>query len=327
MGTRDCDLIIIGAGPAGLSAAINGASEGLKIILIDSGPNLGGQAAQSSLIENYPGFPDGISGSDLIGRFYQQTRKFSAEIHCPLVATNLELDGARRIVTTRSGDTFAARMAILSGGLSYRKLEAKGVPELQEKGVVYGAPTCDPLSMGDCSICIVGGANSAGQAAMHMSRNPAARIRLLVRKRLEDQMSTYLVDRIRVAGNIEVIEGVEVVETAGEQSLERVSIMRMSDASVEHIDATYLFIFIGAQPKVEWLDGSVAMDERKFILTGTDLDAHWKLDRNPFGFETSMPGVFCAGDLRGNSTKRIAAAAGEGAVALQYCHGFSRIDH
>ena len=326
MTTRECDLIIVGAGPAGFSAAINGASEGLKIILIDSGPSLGGQARQSSLIENYPGFPEGISGPDLIDLLHRQTRKFNAQIECPQVASSLELDGRHRVITTKAGDLFVSRMAILSGGLSYRKLDAKGVPDLMGKGVVYGAPTCDPLKLGSCDICIVGGANSAGQAAMHLSRNPEARIRLLIRKGLADQMSTYLVERIRVTPNIEVIEGVEVSEVAGEHMLQSVQVRRFADGSFDHIDAAHLFIFIGAQPKVEWLDGSVAMDERKFIRTGTDLDADWKLARNPFGFETSMPGVFCAGDLRWNSTKRIAAAAGEGAVALQYCHGYSRTD-
>ena len=212
MTTRECDLIIVGAGPAGFSAAINGASEGLKIILIDSGPSLGGQARQSSLIENYPGFPDGISGPDLIDLLHRQTRKFNAQIECPQVASSLELDGRHRVITTKDGDLFVSRMAILSGGLSYRKLDAKGVPDLMGKGVVYGAPTCDPLKLGSCDICIVGGANSAGQAAMHLSRNPEARIRLLIRKGLADQMSTYLVERIRITKNIEVIEGVEVSE-------------------------------------------------------------------------------------------------------------------
>lgn len=326
MGTSECDLIIVGAGPAGFSAAINGASEGLDVILIDSGPKLGGQAAKSSLIENYPGFPEGISGPDLIERFAKQAEKFRTRIECPQRANNLYMDGDRRIITTKSGDVFAGKMVILSGGLSYRKLEVPGVNEFMGKGVLYGAPTCDPTALGACHICIVGGANSAGQAAMHMSRNPRALVRLLVRRSIEDQMSTYLIERIRETRNIEVIEGVEVTEACGDVALSRVTVSRLSDKSTSFVDANHLFIFIGAQPKVDWITGTVAMDARGFILTGRDLDGAWTLDRDPFGFETSIPGVFCCGDLRAGSTKRIASAGGEGSVALQYCHDFRALN-
>ncbi len=324
--TKECDLIIVGAGPSGFSAAINGASEGLKVAIIDSGPDLGGQAAQSSLIENYPGFPEGISGTDLIERFVRQARNFNADILFPQRANRLIMDGRRRIVTTKEDCEFVGRMVILSGGLSYRKLQAAGMAGLYEKGVRYGAPTCDPHAMGTCSIGIVGGANSAGQAAMHMSKNPCASVRLYVRKKIADQMSTYLIDRIRATPNIEVVEGVEVIEVAGEESLERVTIRNLVDKSTTKDDLQHLFIFIGAQPKVEWLGDGVAMDKLGFIRTGADLDDRWSVaTRDPFGFETSMPGVFCCGDLRLGSTKRIAAAGGEGVVALQHCHNFTRI--
>jgi len=316
----------VGGGPAGLSAAINGASEGLRIILMDSGPELGGQAAKSSLIENYPGFPEGASGSDLIGRFIEQAKKFNTLVECPQTAIGLRADGNRRIVTTDDEEIIAARMVILSAGLSYRRLAAPGIGHLMGRGVLYGAPTYDPRTMGSCKICIVGGANSAGQAAMHLSRNPTASIRLLIRKDLRAQMSTYLVDRIIETENIEVCEGVEVIGVDGKQSLETVTIKKMADGSEEQIDANHLFIFIGASPKTMWLNGSVAMDEKKFILTGPELLDSWKLtERLPLGFETSMPGVFACGDVRAGSTKRIASAVGEGSVALQYCHNYSRL--
>ncbi|MBU2330112.1 NAD(P)/FAD-dependent oxidoreductase, partial [Patescibacteria group bacterium] len=218
MAKRECDLIIVGGGPAGLSAAINGASEGLNIILIDSGPALGGQAAKSSLIENYPGFPKGITGPDLVGNWIEQAGKFKTVMECPQTALGLRADGDRKIVVT-DDDEIVGKMVILSAGLSYRRLAAPGVSTLMGRGVLYGAPTFDPRSMGDCKICIVGGANSAGQAAMHMSMNPSAQVQLLIRKRLEDQMSTYLVERVRAAENITVCEGVEVIEACGAQSL------------------------------------------------------------------------------------------------------------
>lgn len=322
--SRQCDLLIIGGGPAGLSAAINGASEGLNIILMDSGPQLGGQAAKSSLIENYPGFPEGITGNDLIGRYIEQAKKFKTVVECPQTAIGLRADGMDRIVTTDEEDMIVAKMVILSAGLSYRRLAAPGIGHLMGRGVLYGAPTFDPRSMGSCEICIVGGANSAGQAAMHMSRNPTAKIRLLIRKKIEDQMSTYLVERIREAPNVEICEGVEVIGVDGKQSLEEVVISRIADGSEERLTANHLFIFIGASPKTLWLNGSVAMNERKFILTGIDLKEDWKLERPPLGFETSMPGVFACGDVRFGSTKRIASAVGEGSVALQSCHDYAR---
>lgn len=323
--TIETDLLIIGAGPAGLSAAINGASEGLKITLVDSGPELGGQAVRSSLIENYPGFPDGKSGQDLMNDFVRQARKFNTRIECPQTAIGLRQEGDRKVVVMDDEQEVVAKMVILSAGLSYRRLAAPGIGGLMGRGVLYGAPTYDPARLGDCNICIVGGANSAGQAAMHMSRNPKAHVKLLIRKKIEAQMSQYLIDRITNCSNIDVIEGVEVVEVKGDSSLECVTVKNDQDER-QDIPSNHLFIFIGAMPKTMWLNGSIAMDQKRFILTGSKIPQElWKSERPPLGFETSMPGVFACGDVRLGSTKRIASAVGEGSVALQMCHEFNRL--
>jgi len=323
---KDYDLLIIGGGPAGLGAAINAASEGLSTCLIDSGPELGGQARWSSLIENYGGFPDGISGTDLMGNFIKQAGKFSTELMCPQKATSIREDGDHRIVITDDDDELAARMVIITAGLSYKRLDAKNLGQFMGRGVQYGAPTSDPKSLGTCDICVVGGANSAGQAAMHLSSNPDANVRLLIRKGIEVQMSDYLVQRIRATPNIIVCEGVEVTEVSGKNSLEEVTLKSTQDGTIETIPAHHLFIFIGASPKTQWLNGTVVTDERKFILTGSRLPSGlWTLQRPPLGFETCLPGVFCAGDVRLGSTKRIASAVGEGSVAVQMCHDYARM--
>lgn len=324
-GTQDYDLIVIGGGPAGLAAVINGASEGLKTLLIDSGPMLGGQAAQSSLIENYPGFADGVSGEELIRQCTGQARKFGAQIECPLTAVGIRAEGARRIVTTEDGLTHTGRALILSAGLSYRRLAAQNLGGFIGQGAFYGVPAKDPRAYEDKTVCIVGGANSAGQAAMHLAKNKKVAVKLLIRKTIRDQMSQYLVDRILGTSNIEVLEGVQVSAVDGKSALEEVTIYDASTEKSSAIPAQYLFIFIGAQPKTLWLKHDVAMDDRNFILTGSMLVEHdaWKdPDRLPLTFETSMPGVFACGDVRAGSTKRIASASGEGSVALQLCHTY-----
>jgi thioredoxin reductase (NADPH) len=324
-GTQEYDLIVIGGGPAGLAAIINGASEGLKTLLIDSGPTLGGQAAQSSLIENYPGFSEGVAGEELIRQCVGQARKFGAKIECPLTAIGLRHEGTRRIITTEDGLVHTGRTVILSAGLSYRRLDAENLGGFIGQGAFYGVPAKDSAAYRDKTVCVVGGANSAGQAAMHLAKSGKISIKLLIRKRIEDQMSQYLVERIRAQRNIEVLEGVQVSRVDGKQTLEEVIVFDSAKSEQVSIPAQFLFIFIGAQPKTLWLRGDIAMDDRNFILTGSMLieNKDWKdNDRLPLTFETSMPGVFACGDVRAGSTKRIASASGEGSVALQLCHTY-----
>lgn len=326
------DLVVIGAGPAGLSAAINGASELNRVLLIDSGRRtapgvkiwerrVGGQATGSSRIENYAGFPDGISGLELTGFFERQAEKLGAHILCPEHAASLELqpDGTKRI-TTREGRVVHAKAVILASGLSYRKLEAKGVSELLGKGVLYGAPTTNPNTLGTCTVCVVGGANSAGQAVMHLSQNPNCTIRVLVRgsKPLEAQMSLYLVERIRRCSNVEVLLDVSVTAACGGDRLEAVQ-LRRGDGAESVLPTEHLFVFIGAQPKAEWLGDAVARDPKGFIAAAPDLGSMFG-SRLPF--ETSMPGVFVAGDIRFGSVKRVAAAVGEGSAAIASVHRY-----
>ncbi|TSC61541.1 MAG: thioredoxin reductase (NADPH) [Parcubacteria group bacterium Athens0416_74] len=324
MATRDCKFLIIGGGPAGLTSAINAASEGLSPVLIDSGPRVGGQARQSSLIENYAGFPEGISGPDLLDRFCRQAAKFATRVQCPAKARTLRIDGARKIITT-DDEEFAAKTVLLSIGLSYMRLKAPGMLELLGKGLEYGAPLIDPTTYGKSRICIVGGANSAGQAAMHFSQNPDAHVHLIARSPLEDKMSQYLVDRIRGCANITVHEGAEVSEVHGTEKLTGVS-LKFKDGAASSLDADNMFIFIGAAPKVDWLNGTVGMDAKHFILTGPKLvdTNHWPITRQPYPFETTVPGVFACGDVRLGSVKRVAAAAGEGSAVVPIIHEYLR---
>lgn len=324
MATRDCKFLIIGGGPAGLNCAINAASEGLSPVLLDSGPKVGGQARQSSMIENYGGFPEGIPGPDLLDRFCRQAAKFSTNVLCPAKARTLRIDGARKIVTT-DDEEFAAKSVLLSIGLSYMRLKAPGVLELLGKGVEYGALLVDPMTYGKSRICIVGGANSAGQSAMHFSENPDAHVHLIARSPIEEKMSQYLVDRIRGCTNITVHEGAEVSEVHGIEKLAGVS-LKFKDGTTSSLDADFMYIFIGAAPKVDWLNGTVGMDAKHFILTGPKLLTPnlWLGDRPPFSFETSVPGVFSCGDVRFGSIKRVAAAAGEGSAVTSMIHEYLR---
>jgi len=324
------DLVIVGGGPAGLSAAINGASELQKVVLVDSGKKLpkggykrqlGGQAIGSALIENYAGFPEGISGCDLMSRFVEQARGLGTQILCPEHASSLELiEGGYKKVTTREGSELIAKAVILCNGLSYRKLTAEGLDEHLGRGVMYGVPTSNPRDLGKCTVCIVGGANSAGQAAMHLSQNPQCSIKILIRgtKSIESEMSRYLVNRIRSCDNIEVLEDVTVIGVIGWNRLKGIRLSR-GDGSRFQLPAEHLFIFIGADPKVEWLQGAVMMDSRNFIATGEALGT---LYGPKLHYETSIPGVFAAGDIRHGSIKRVSAAAGEGSGAVALVHQY-----
>ena len=322
------DLVIVGAGAAGLNAAISGASELPRVALLDSGRKLalgeyqrqlGGQAIGSTRIENYAGFPEGLSGCDLMALFERQAIRLGAEIICPQHATSLSLiDGNLKRITTRTNGEFIAKTVILASGLSYRKLEAVGVKELLGKGVQYGAPTFSPDKLGICNICVVGAANSAGQAVMHLSQNPNINIKVLVRGKrpIEDQMSKYLVDRIYGCSNVEVIQDRSVVEACGHEALEMIRV-RDSDGEISELNTNHLFIFIGAEPKVEWLPSDLQRDPHNFIGTGVDVS---RMLGSRLAFETSMPGVFAAGDIRYGSVKRVAAASGEGSAAVASVH-------
>ena len=328
------NLVIVGGGPAGLSAAINGASELDNVVLIESGKksrapdgtvvygrHLGGQATGSAAIENYLGFPDGLAGAMLMGLAEKQALRLGADIRCPEHASGLELlpDGTK-LVQTKEGGQYRTKAVILANGLSYRKLEAPGVPDLLNLGVQYGAPTSNPRQLGKCTIYVVGAANSAGQAIMHLSQNPNATIKVLVRgsKGIEETMSKYLVDRIRAAPNVEVLQGHTVIEVQGNGKLERIIVedldMRRSEVAAQH-----LCIFIGAMPKVDWLPPDLIRDPQGFIGTDVFLGSIFG-KRLPQ--ETSMPGVFAAGDVLHGSTKRIAAGVGGGSSAVQSLHRY-----
>lgn len=326
------DLVIIGGGPAGLSAAINGASELARVILCDSGRKnldapgtyhreLGGQAIGSAAIENYAGFPNGITGCELMGRFEVQAMRLGTDILCPHHVHELELiEGGLKRVKTREGAEIVTKAVLLANGLSYKKLVAPGINELLGRGVLYGAPTYPPDRLGECTVCVVGGANSAGQAVMHLSKNPGLKVKILVRgqRTIEDQMSKYLVDRIRTCPNVEVLQGVSVTEAIGSERLEAVRVVD-GERRENIIEANYLFIYIGAAPKTRWLNGAVMMNQRSFIATGTSLGT---LYGPKLPYETSIPGVFAAGDIRLDSVKRVAAAVGEGSAAVSNVHQY-----
>ncbi len=313
------DLVIVGGGPSGLSAAINGASEGLSVLLLDSAMSLGGQAKESAAIENFPGFPDGVTGEKLMANMVQQAMKFGCATSVPSMVVRLVHDGDIHRVEDDHGDLYEGRTVLLSNGLSYRRHNAAGIGQFMGRGCYYGA---GPRPTEKCEIAVVGGANSAGQAVLSLARNHRASVKLLVRKTLEVQMSQYLIDRIRLTPNIEVCENCELLETRGRGRLET-TVVKWEDDTLE-IPTDYLYIYIGAVPRTWWLSGSsIELDKRGFVLTDGDIGpraSHAVFFDGPLPFETSVPGVFAAGDVRANSVKRIASAVGEGAQALQMIH-------
>ncbi|MEU4152678.1 FAD-dependent oxidoreductase [Streptomyces sp. NPDC026659] len=321
------DLVVIGGGPAGLGAAVYGASEGLRTVLVERSAT-GGQAGQSSRIENYLGFPDGVSGAQLTDRARRQAARFGAEILTTREVTGLEVCGAARIVRFADGSTIGAHSVILATGVQYRRLAAEGCAELTGCGVFYGSALTEAASCQDQDVYIVGGANSAGQAAMFLSR-VAKSVTLLVRGAdLSASMSHYLVQQIGEAPNISVRGHTEVVAAHGEGRLERLTLRDTATGETEQTDAQWLFVFIGAAPLTGWLDGTVLRDARGFVLAGPDLTPDgtpppgWELDRPPYHLETNVPGVFVAGDVRAESAKRVASAVGEGAMAVMFVHRY-----
>lgn len=321
------DLVIIGGGPAGLAAAVYGASEGLKTVIVEREAP-GGQAGLSSKIENYLGFPAGLSGGDLARRAVTQARRFGVEILSPLEAVSLRVDGPYRIVKLSDGSEISCHALLLAMGVQWRKLNIPGENRLQGAGVYYGAGTTEAMACKDESVYIVGGANSAGQAAMYFSRY-AKEVTMLVRgDSLAATMSQYLIDQIQQTPNIRVYTHTSVVEVHGDNRLEAISILCTDTNEVQRAPATSLFIFIGAVPRTEWVGEQIERDERGFILSGPDLvragqrPKGWTLDRDPGLLETNVPGVFVVGDVRRGSTKRVASGVGEGAVAVQFIHQY-----
>ncbi|EFL29805.1 thioredoxin reductase [Streptomyces viridochromogenes DSM 40736] len=321
------DLVVIGGGPAGLGAAVYGASEGLRTVLVERSAT-GGQAGQSSRIENYLGFPDGVSGAQLTDRARRQAAKFGAEILTAREVTALEVNGAARIVRFSDGSAVAAHSVILATGVSYRQLAAPGCEDLTGCGVFYGSALTEAPSCQGQDVYIVGGANSAGQAAMYLSRG-AKSVTLLVRgASLSASMSHYLVQQIEESPNIRVRCRTVVEEAHGDGHLEHLTLRDVDSGTTERVDAQWVFVFIGAAPLTGWLDGTVRRDERGFILAGPDLTADgrppqgWELDRPPYHLETNVPGVFVAGDARSESAKRVASAVGEGAMAVMLVHRY-----
>jgi thioredoxin reductase (NADPH) len=318
------DLAIVGAGPGGLAAAVYGGSEGLSTLLIEREAP-GGQAGTSSRIENYLGFPAGLSGADLARRAVAQARRFGVEILTPLEATHLRLDGPYKHLTLSDGSEVVCHLVMLSMGVSWKLLTAEGAERLTGSGVYYGAAMTEALHVRGKTIYMVGAGNSAGQAAMFF-KDHAEKVVMLVRgDSLAAKMSHYLVSRIEATDNIEVRLGTEVVACRGEDHLEELEVRSVASGSVTSVPAEYLFAFLGAAPRTEWLDGLVACDERGFILTGGDLDPDvhlrdWPLERAPYHLETSVPGVFACGDARHESVKRVASAVGEGSVSVSFMH-------
>ncbi|EDX23413.1 MULTISPECIES: FAD-dependent oxidoreductase [Streptomyces] len=322
------ECVIVGAGPAGLAAGVYSASEGLSTLMLDSRAP-GGQAGTSSLIENYLGFPSGLSGGDLTRRATIQASRFGAEILHPVEVTSLTRDDPAKILTLADGTEISAETVLLATGVSYNRLEAPGADRFEGAGLYYGAATTESSACISQHVFIVGGANSAGQAAVHFAKY-AARVTILVRAQsLDASMSRYLIDEIDRTPNIEVRVRTTVVRLDGDEHLEKLTLHNADTGEDTEVPARFMFTFIGARPHTDWLSGVVERDEYGFVLTGSDLisnggelPAEWSLERAPYPLETSVPGVFAAGDVRAHSVKRVASGVGEGAMAVSLIHRY-----
>ncbi|MDP8937973.1 MAG: FAD-dependent oxidoreductase [Actinomycetota bacterium] len=319
---RFFDVLIVGGGPAGLAAAVYAASEGLTTALVEREAP-GGQAGQSSLIENYLGFPQGLSGSDLARRALTQARRFGADILSPQEVTALEVKGPLRVLHLADGGALSCEALVLGTGVSYRRLDVPGVDRLTGSGVYYGAAFSEASACTGQDVFVVGGANSAGQAAMFFSRF-AGHVTMVVRgESLAKGMSQYLVDQIQVTPNIEVRLRSVVDAVHGEHNVESVTLRDLDTGERQSRPSGGVFVFIGAEPRTEWLEGVVARDARGFLLTGADVPAsRWPEERDPYLLETCVPGVFAVGDVRASSVKRVASAVGEGSIAIQFVHRY-----
>ena len=321
------DLAVVGAGPGGLGAAVYGGSEGLRTVLVESLAT-GGQAGTSSRIENYLGFPDGVSGAQLTERARRQAVRFGAEVLTTRTVTGLDVRGSARVLRFDDGSEVTAHAVVLATGVSYRTLDVPGLDEHGGRGVFYGAAATEAPSCAEQDVYVVGGANSAGQAAMNFSRY-ARRVVMLVRgPSLTASMSHYLIEQIAAVEHIEVRTCTEVVGASGDGHLEQLTLRDRVSGTEETVDAQWLFVFIGAAPRTDWLEGIVVRDDRGFVLTGPDLPRRgtgwgppgWEPLRDPFHLETSVPGVFAVGDVRAESVKRVASTVGEGAMAVSLVH-------
>jgi thioredoxin reductase (NADPH) len=321
------DLAIVGGGPAGLAAAVYGASEGLKTVMVEREAP-GGQAGLSSRIENYLGFPTGLSGADLARRAVVQAQRFGVEILAPQEVVGLRVDGPYRILKLADGAEISCHALMIASGVQWRRMEVPGMDRLQGAGVYYGGGASEAMACKNEIVYIVGGANSAGQAAMHFS-NYAEKVVMLVRgKSLAATMSQYLIEQIEQTPKIQLWANASIKEVHGASRLEEISVLCSDTNKVERVAATSLFIFIGALPRTDWMSGTIERDDKGFLLTGPDLMREgkhpkgWPLERDPYLLETNIPGVFAVGDVRHGSVKRVASGVGEGSVAVQFIHQY-----
>jgi thioredoxin reductase (NADPH) len=321
------DVVIIGAGPAGLAASVYGASEGLKTLLVER-RSPGGQAGTSSRIENYLGFPNGLSGTELTRRAVTQATRLGAEVLVPRSVREIcQKDGYKKVML-ENGEEINTRAIVITTGVDYRKLETKGIPDFTGAGIYYGAAMTEAAAFRDCEVFVVGGGNSAGQAAMHLSKF-ARNVHILIRKEnLTSTMSAYLIDQIATRSNIHLLACSEIQEATGSGRLEELVIVDLNTGQPSTKKADALFIFIGARPYTDWIGLDIIKDDKGFLETGRDLKNYpdfkkiWKQDRDPYLLETSCPGIFAAGDVRAGAMNRVASAVGEGSMAISFVHKY-----
>ncbi len=321
------DVVIIGAGPAGLAAAVYGSSEGLKTLLIERRAP-GGQAGTSSRIENYLGFPAGLSGSDLTRRAITQATRLGAEFLSPRAVSDIRQKDGYKTIVLDDGPEIVSRAVVITTGVDYRKLEIKGVDKFTGAGIYYGAATTEATACKDKDVFVIGGGNSAGQAAMYLSKF-AKKVHIIIRRDdLTATMSAYLINQIELTPNIEVLPNTEIIEAKGIECLEKLTLVDVKTKEATTYSASALYIFIGAKPYTDWIKLDIIKNNKEFIETGRDLTAYdnyakvWKLKRDPYLLETSCPGIFAAGDVRAGAMNRVASAVGEGSMAISFVHKY-----
>jgi thioredoxin reductase (NADPH) len=321
------DVVIIGAGPAGLAASVYGASEGLSTLLIERKAP-GGQAGTSSRIENYLGFPTGLSGAELTRRAITQATRFGTEFLSPQFVKEIKLKDKYKTIVLGDGNEVNAKAVVITTGVDYRKLETKGIEELTGKGIYYGAASTEAASCGNKDAYVLGGGNSAGQAAMYLSKF-ARNVFILIRKNdLTSSMSSYLIDQINGTDNVSILGCTEIVEAIGDDHLESLKLVDLNNGEERNVPADALFIFIGAKPYTDWIGLEIIKNGKGFIETGRDMKSHssfkqiWKAERDPYLLETSSPGIFAAGDVRAGAMNRVTSAVGEGSMSISFVHQY-----